>query len=191
MSIDKSEAAAALAAADQSSNRSSVLHFYRMNAPIIMMWGAFWMIADLTILYAPRAWGASSWVWPAVGMLGGVICGIYYWRISGARVRPQSRHYYFRMLATWLFTFAFVVCAMVIFSPFKWREPHAFFGVLFGALYAINGVWTGWRLTALGLFMAAGTMAANSYLGDRDFLLFMGFGCGGAMVLAGFWLRKV
>jgi hypothetical protein len=185
--VDKTEAVAALAAADQSRQRSFSLYFYRFNAPVLMLWGALWMAADLTIAYAP--WSVANWAWPAASLVGSIVCVIYYWRASGAGIRPQSRIRYFRMAATWAFTATFVVCAMYIFAPFKWREPHAFFGVLIGTLYAINGIWTGWRLTALGGAMAGLVMYAFFGLSDRDFLPFIGVVCGGGMILGGLWLR--
>lgn len=191
MTIDKSEAAAALAAADQSLNRSSVLHVYRLNAPMVMMWGVIWIVADLSLIYLPREWRPSNWVWPFLGFLGGVLSGVYYWFARSTHNRAASRAYYFRMLATWLLTMAFIFCAIAIFSPFKWREPHAFFGVLFGAIYAINGIWTGLRISAVGFFMMIASMWAFYSLPNRDYLLFMGLAVGGSMVLGGFWLRKV
>jgi hypothetical protein len=192
MSIDKAEAAAALAAAGRSEQQSFSLYAYRFNAPMLVLWGIMWMAADLTIAFAPWT-PAKVWAWPAASLVGSLICVAYYWRYSARKVRstqtPRSRIYFWRMMATWLCTGAFIVGVMYVFAPFKWREPHAFWGLLIALLYAVSGVWAGWRLAALGALLGGLVMYAFFGLSDAAYLPFMGIVCGGGMALGGLWLR--
>jgi hypothetical protein len=191
--FDRAAAAAALSEADRSHKRSSMLHAYRVNAPMIMGWGAIIMATDLALAYL-RSPMVSAWAWPVASLTGTVISALYFWRVGKGSVRPTqtagSRAYFWRMMATWGCVFGFIASVFVIFAPFDWRESHAFWGILLALMYTVGGVWSGGRLTILGLVLAAVTFFAYFRLEGRPFLVFMGVATGGSMVLGGLWLRR-
>ena len=191
--ISKDEALAALAAADESQRRASSLHAYRINAPIVMLWGVLWMIADLTIAYGPQPL-AYRWTWPAVSLIGMALSAAYFWKRGKGAIRvterPRSRSFFWRMLATWVCNLTAISLAFVVFAPIEWREPHTFWGLVIALGYTVSGIWTGARLVVLGLVLGALVMFAHFNLQGQAFLAFMGVVCGGSMILGGLWLRK-
>ena len=70
------------------------------------------------------------------------------------------------------------------------KETHSVFGLLFGCLYVGMGIWTGWRLIALGVALVALTLVGFYAIGPW-YSLYMGVVSGGALVLGGLWLRKL
>lgn len=191
--FDRAAAAAALAEADESHRRSSKLHAYRASAPAVMLWGVVWIVADLTLAFPPTR-NAHQWVWPLAAFTGLTLNIALAWFFGRSTLRTTerrgSRDQFWRMLATWGFNLAFIAAMFTVFAPFEWREPHAFWGLIVALLYCVTGVWSGLRLTALGILLGVLVMFAFFYLQGRDFLIFMGLACGGSMILGGLWLRK-
>jgi hypothetical protein len=188
---DRAAAAALLAEANQSERRSAELFHYRMMAPSFILWGVLWAAADLAIAFPPWPW-ARTWAWAVASLIGSVFMAAYFWRWSTRPGRPKtSRATFWRWFASWFLVIAFITCMNLIFAPLEWRQPHAFWGLFFGFMFASNGVWTGWRLIALGAAMAGLSFYAYLALAGIPFLTFMALVCGGGLVLGGLWLRKV
>lgn len=192
--VDKSEAAALLAAAGASEQRSSALYGYRFNAPLLMLWGAIWMVVDLTIAFAPSPF-VHHWGWNIGAGFGAIVSSLYNWSYSRRhaprdRENPRSRAFFWRLMATWAFSACFVVAIMFIFAPFSWRDVHTFWGLFVAMIYACYGVWNGWRMTLIGVALGPATLYAHFGLSDHDYSIFMGAACGGGMLLAGLWLRR-
>lgn len=191
--FDRSAALAALAEADKSLRRSSALHAYRINAPMIIGWGLIIMATDLVLAFS-RSPAVGNWAWPVASLTGTVLSALYFWRVGKGPVRPTesagSRTAFWKMMGTWGCVFGFIAGVFVIFAPFDWRESHAFWGLLLALMYTCGGVWTGARLLVLGLVLAAVTFFAYFGLEGQPFLVFMGVATGGSMILGGLWLRK-
>ena len=70
------------------------------------------------------------------------------------------------------------------------REVHSVFGLVFGFIYWSSGIWTGWRMAALGVALVALTLV-GFYAVRGWYSLYMGVVSGGALILGGLWLRRV
>ena len=68
MTITKDEASEALGEINAASGRARQMRGYNRAAPFLILWGAVWMVCDLTNQFEPRWWPA----WP-IGALGGMI----------------------------------------------------------------------------------------------------------------------
>jgi hypothetical protein len=186
MTLDKSEAAEALAEIDASRARSAALYTYDRAAPYVFLTGALWFVADLLFQFAP---GDRGWVWPVCSLVAGVLYGVI--AVLQARRRRGEAFYprYFRMMMSCVFVFAFIVAAFSIFHPFDGRQLHSFIGVVFALAYAIFGLWAGWRLLALGVLLGAlslfGFFEVHAY-----YAAYMAVVGGGALMLSALWLRK-
>lgn len=184
--IGKAEAAALLAAASAGETRGASLYSYRFNAPMLLLWGAINLAVYMTLAWVPAA---RPWAWPVAGGLGGALSILYFRRYARADRVEMNRTLLARMSANWALNIAFAAGVFVVFAPYEWRQPHAFIGVALGCVYAVFGVWTGWRLIVIGAAVMAASMFAYFAVPPRDFLMVLGLGNGGAMILGGLWLR--
>jgi predicted membrane-bound mannosyltransferase len=86
----------------------------------------------------------------------------------------------------------FLVALIFVMAPVGGKQVHSMFGLFFGAVYVVMGLWMGWRLLATGVAVFALTLVAFYALPlDAEYLLFMGVIVGGGLLLGGLWLRKV
>jgi hypothetical protein len=69
-------------------------------------------------------------------------------------------------------------------------EIHSIFGIVFGFLYMGFGLWMGWRILALGAALTVLTLV-GFYEVRAWYGLYMGLVSGGALILGGFWLRRL
>lgn len=193
-SIDRSEAAAALAAAGAAEQQSSALYGYRFNAPLLILWGLVWMAADLSLWVWPNAL-VFNWSWPVASTVGMIASALYQWRYTRrhaptAVAGPRSRAFFWRLMITWALTGAFIAGVFTIFAPLEWRDVHAFWALVIALVYSCHGVWNGWRMAAIGLALGVLTIAAFFLPYGAPYLLAMGAGGGGLLILGGLWLMK-
>jgi len=188
MTLDKSEAAQALAAIGASARRSSSLYSYNRSAPYVFIAGVMWLVADLLTEFTPY----KSMTWPVVSIIG---C-IAFFATAIVQTRRDARSgtgvgregMFGKIVGVWLATFAFMAATFTIFPPTNEFQSHTFIGVFFGCLYIALGMWMGWRLVTVGVALAG--LSLFGFFEVRDYyLVFMGVVGGGALMLSAFWLR--
>lgn len=190
MTLDKSQAAQALADIDRSQRYSSSLYSYGRAAPYLIVAGLMWLVADLLMQFSPFS---KTWIWPVVSLIGTMA----FFAVATLQTRPEGRvgaptrpGLFGRIVVVWLAVFAFMVATFAIYGLQDGRQQHSFIGVFFGCLYVAVGVFMGWRMVAIGMALTAlslfGFYAVHEY-----YLAYMGVVGGGALILSGLWLRRV
>ena len=186
MTLDKSEAAQALAEIDASRARSATLYSYSRAAPYVFVTGALWFVADLLFQFGPLD---RNWVWPVCGLVAVALYAAIPFLQARARPREPFYPFRFRPTMTSFFVFVFMLATFSIFGPSDGRQVHSFIGVFFGVAYATFGLWVGWRLLALGMVLGAlslfGFFEVHAY-----YAAYMAVVGGGALMLSALWLRK-
>jgi len=186
MTLDKTEAAQALADIDQSQRYSSSLYSYGRAAPYVILAGLMWLVADLLTEFSPFD---KTWIWPVVSLVGTAgFVGLALTQTRPASAPGAKRGLFWRIMVVWLAVFAFMTATFTIFGLQDGRQEHSFIGVFFGCTYVAVGVFMGWRMVAVGVALAAlsmvGFFAVHEY-----YLAYMGVVGGGALILSGLWLR--
>jgi hypothetical protein len=190
MTLDKTQAAQALADIDQSQRYSSSLYSYTRSAPYVVIAGLMWLTADLLMQFSPFD---KTWIWPVVALIGTAA----FFAVASGQNRAESRAgtparrgHMGRIVVVWLAIFAFIVATFSIFGLQDGRQEHSFIGVFFGCLYVAVGVFMGWRIVAIGVALAVLSMVGFYAVHDY-YLAYMGVVGGGALILSGLWLRRV
>jgi len=178
MTISTQDAAAALRDIEDAQARSRRLRGYQNGAPHFIIWGVVWFVGyGLTDVF-----GQANATWAVLVPIG-VIAGIFAKRgASGAAG--------WRYAATGLAILAFVFATFALMWPVSGRQISAFIPLVIALLYVLGGLWAGPRYAVTGIAVAALTLAGHFFIGAH-FLLWMAFVGGGALVLAGLWLRRV
>lgn len=193
MSLSRDEAAEALAAIDAAGGRMRSLGYYADLAPCIMAWGLVWMAAHLV---AEFRLAPPNLAW----LIGMAIAGpITIWsmirqsRRTAALVRqaggdPRAIGNRFVLLGS--VGMGFYVAIMIVVAPLSGNQTSALISLLVAFAYAMAGIWVGRRFLVIGV--AAGVAVLFGYLMvHQHFHLWMGLTAGSALLLGGFWLRKV
>jgi len=191
MTLDKSEAAQALAEIGASQRRSSSLYSYTRSAPYMALAGLMWLVADLLLQFSALNKGL---IWPVVSGLGTVgfialaVVQNRSPRIGSAAEERAKDAVFWRIMGLWLVVFAFMAATFTIFPPTDGAQSHTFIGVFFGCSYAALGLWLGWRLVATGVALVAlslfGFFEVHQY-----YLAYMGVIGGGGLMLSALWMR--
>ena len=85
---------------------------------------------------------------------------------------------------------AFFAATYAIMQPMRGIQQGAFPPLVVAFLYVLLGLWTGPRLVIAGIVVGVLTLAGFFCL-SQHFLLWEGFVGGGALILAGFWFRRI
>jgi len=191
MNMSREDAAKALRDIGDTHDRVRSLQAYKNAAPYFMIWGAVWLIANSAMDLLPVNKG---WAWPVASGLGVVVSLLIAWRQNRSRMtNPESQR--FGRLMGWRFGFSFLailgyfMAAGAILAPFAAREANAFISLFWAFAYTIAGVWAGWRMAAVGVLLVALILFGYFEL-QSHYFLWMGVVVGGALFLAGLWLRK-
>lgn len=186
MSMTKEEAESALRDIDAARADSRVLYGYKAASPYLLVWGSLWIVASLLITFTPYNPGA---IWLAINAVGVVMST--YIAISDARQSSRGAGLSFglRYGATAIVIAIFIAGTFAVFSPVSGAQIQTFIVMLIAMIYTVMGVWFGIRYAAIGLLV--GALAAGSYFYVPDYLTLITAGLGGgALVLAGLWLRR-
>ena len=188
MTLDKAQAARALADIDHSQRYSSSLYSYGRASPYLIVAGVMWLVADLLTQFSPFD---KAWIWPVVSLVGtiGSIMFTFGQTRRDAKSQPSGkRNLFWRFMAVWLAVFAFMVATFTIYGLDDGRQQHSFIGVFFGCVYVAVGVFMGWRMVAIGAALAVLSMVGFFAVHDY-YLAYMGVVGGGALIVSGLWLR--
>jgi hypothetical protein len=182
MTLSSEQAAQALHDVENVLNRSGELYRYQRTAPMLMLWGVIWLIGFALTDFYPRY--ANS-VWIVLDVVGTVGCFLL-----GRRGHDEaSRKDKWRWLISIGSIFAFYFATLVILQPATGQQSAALIALLVALIYVLCGVWRGTRLAVIGAALAALTLVGY-FMIPVHFFLWMAVIGGGALMLAGVWLRK-
>lgn len=178
MSLTPQDASLALHDIAQAESRSAMLRGYEHAAPHLIAWGVLWAIGyGLTNFFPLHANAIWSVVIP-IGVLADVAA------MRGAR--PGT----WRYLAATGAAFGFMLALFAVMAPVSGRQIAAVIPLFVALIYVLRGIWAGPRHVVAGAAVAALTLA-GFFLLTAHFLLWMAVVGGGALILAGLWLRRV
>ena len=189
MTLSSDQAAENLKQIDRTRQRSAEAYRYAHASPFFVMWGAIWVAgygsSDLYPRYAGTIWIALT----VAGSLGSAAIGQYYAR-AGRRHRGSINRVNWRFLASFLTIGSFVMASFALFGHTGWRQQAAFVPLVIAMFYTLVGLWAGLRFVITGIAVAALTLGGFFFL-PAHFLLWMAAVGGGALVLAGQWMKKI
>jgi hypothetical protein len=182
--IQPQEAADTLRDIEHAENRSASAFRYQKASPHLFLWGAIWVVGYGLTYVRPRSW--LIWI-PllVVGMVGS------FWIDRRAVAKSSRASAGWRYLATLLALFLFVTALFAILPPKSSAQAGSVIPLLIALCYVLLGVWTrGTRTALLGFTLGALTVGGYFWL-YQYFALWMGGIGGGALILGGFWLRRI
>lgn len=191
MAISKEEAAQALRDIDSVRQRTHTMLSYRNAAPYCLLWGCIRVVANLTIEFAPAL---ERYIWNLLTPLGFVLS--MWLVIHQARQRKTTDPALngwtqeWRHGAAWLIISGFIVATLTVLPPHDGRQINAFISLFWAFLYALIGLWAGWRILTIGLLSAA-TVLVGYFAITAHFYLWMALAVDSLLILGGLWLRKV
>ena len=182
MTIDKSEAAAALDDIASIVERVKQSTFYRNAGAILVMWGVLVACGYLATYLMPAR---SVLIWTALHIAGtaGTIALLRRQRLH------EGRSADLRALAALALFFGFGILWSVVLGRMGAREMNAFWPTLFMFGYTLAGLWFGRAFIALGLTITALTVAGYVWAGPL-FEPYMAIVDGGGLILCGLWMRR-
>jgi hypothetical protein len=183
MTIDRREAAVALADIDDVVRRVRQSRAYLIASRMLMLWGPLTAIGYVASWLWPRYAGYG---WVAIDLIG-VACS---YAISvRSRARGGTHRFGVRMFAALALFFGFGLlwsAGIVHFTP---RQLGAFWPMYFMLVYTIAGLWLGMAFVAIGLGITALTLVGYFHAGAW-FELWMAVVNGGGLLLGGLWMRR-
>lgn len=192
MSLSREEAAAALTEIETAKTKASRLRGYRLGAPYALLWGALWIVANVTSHFSWQI-GNQVWGW---GILATALASAAIGMRQGkdrSRMTEEERARWKRVgvkaITSNVLTIGFFIAFFSILAPFDQREYNAGFSLIAMFAYAQMGIWLGWRMLVIGAVGAAVILFAYFNIGET-FNLWMGLGAGGALFLGGLWMWK-
>ncbi len=187
MTLTQTEAAEALSTIEATAARTKQLSAYRRASPFLLLWGAIWIVGfsadDLVPTIAHR-------IWLGLNILGMAVTVWLVVTIRKGRATQGDSRKIWRTLGLIALGFLFGFATFTLLRPRDMNAAVAFAGLLSGTIYAAIGMFVGlrWLVTGLGLL-------ALTFLGyftlTVHYALWMGWVCGGGLILAGLWLRRV
>jgi hypothetical protein len=186
MNVSRQEAAEALDTVKQAKDRGKAFRFYAGAGPYFILWGAIWIVTDIAL----EIWPGADWIWPVAATGGGILSGVLPWflpRLYLVEQRPRTIPW--RGILTYVVFFAFCGAMFTLMSPPTPQQVHAFWGVFFGSIYMIAGIWVGVRGFLIGFALFALSIAGFLFVKEH-FYLYMGLTGGVAMVIGGIWIDR-
>jgi hypothetical protein len=178
MTLSPQDAAAALRDIQAAESRSATLREYQRAAPHFIIWGILWAVGyGLSDVFPAQA----NAVWAVIVPIG-IVAGVVAMRGS----RSASGWRYAAVMAAIL---AFFAASFVVLAPLTGRQVAAVIPLFVALMYVLRGIWAGPRYVVAGVAVAALTLAGFFLLREHFALWMAGVG-GGALILAGLWLRK-
>jgi hypothetical protein len=184
MSISRTEAEEALSEIERTAGRSQVLRGYRVGGPILMLWGAIWVVGYVAMGLLPnQKWGL---VWLPLDIIGLALTIMMSAKAPGG-VKSADR---WRRLAGIAAIVAFVGAVFAVFQATSPGPYLAFPGLLVGVIYAMVGVL---RTMPRYLWIGAAVFVATlvGFFGFPMWLAYwMAATGGGGLIVGGLWLRS-
>jgi len=183
MTLSSEQAEQALRDLETAGRRSGQLYRYQRSAPMLIVWGVIWLIGfGLSDFFPARV----NLIWLVLDVVG-VSASIYLGRASPSSTGKDSS---WRWLASILSILVFYILVQLVLQPVTEQQAAALMALLVALFYVLGGLWIGARLAIAGLVLAALTLVGFFTL-SAHFNLWMAVVGGGALILAGLWLRRV
>lgn len=182
MTLDRDDAAAALASVARTRERSAALRHYSGAASTVLVWGLIWLICNLLTQFAD--WGAKSWMAGVpIGVLWSVLHPLRPY--GGANGRVEMR-----IPLSIFAAFAFLWLVMLI-TEVRMSSASAttLVSLLVAVSYVIAGIWVGARIALLGVALTV-AICLGWFVFPQWLFLWLGLGGGGALILGGLWLGR-
>jgi len=192
----QAEARAALAEVDQIITQTRLAIAQGPSAPILILWGGIWLVADVTTQFYPHA---LNWLWLALDGLG--IAGTWWF---SARARVQVRRTgLWKVGVFWFALLAYAMLWMYLLLPEAWgnighgwrdfepmyRRMTTYFHLVCMFGYVVFGLWFGRFFLALGLVVTT-LILVGYYCGFPYYYIWLGVAGGGSLIVAGAFIRK-
>lgn len=178
MTLSPQDAADALRDIDAAQAHSATLREYQRAAPHFIIWGVLWAVgyglSDAFPAHANAIWAVIV----PIGIVGGVVA------MRGGRSASGWRY-----AAVMLAILAFFAAGAFVLAPVTGRQVAAVIPLFVALMYVLRGIWAGPRYVVAGIAVAALTLAGFFLLREHFSIWMAGVG-GGALILAGLWLRK-
>ncbi len=193
----REEARAALATVDEVLKQTRTALAHGPTAPMLILWGAIWMIADLTTQFHPAA---MQWLWLVLDVVG---MAASWWLAARHKVKVK-RPGMWRFGVCWLILFAYAglwgwmlvdpawpqtASQWYVFEP-EFRHLSAYAHTVPMFAYVIMGLWLGRFLTILGLVVTV-LVVAGLYLAPHYYYVWLAVAGGGSLILSGIFIRKL
>jgi hypothetical protein len=179
--IGSAQASAMLAEVDDVVRRVKQSRIYRRSGDIFIVWGVL-QFARQALFHVFPPIAVVGWF--SVDLIGVVVTILMLRNVLGGPGRFPSR-----MLATFALFYGFGWIWADVIGGLGPRALAAFWPTLFEFGYAVVGLWFGAAFLVIGLAAAALTVAAYLWAGDA-FWLALSIINGGALILAGLWMRR-
>jgi pheromone shutdown protein TraB len=187
MPLSREQAQDVLRDVEQTARRSASAHGYEAASPYLFLWGVIWMVAYGASDLAPREIG--EWAWPVLGTIGWVGSMAVGQRHKSANAAGTKT--WLRWLLVFVAYAVFAVGVGAIMRPTSDAQIGAFIPMIVALTYALVGIFfNATRLIVAGAAIAALTLGGYFYL-PSHFGLWMALVGGGALILAGLWMRQV
>jgi hypothetical protein len=184
MTIQPQDAANALKEIAIAEQHSAKAYRYQKASPHLFLWGFIWIVGYSAVFVRPSA----SWIWfvlTAIGIPGS------FWIARRERTDRSRAYAGWEIALTLLALSLFLSAFFAIFPPRSPLQVDAIFPLMIALWYVLFGIWRwGARMALLGLALGVLTVGGYFWL-QHYFLLWMAGVGGGALILGGFWLRKV
>ncbi|WP_322014267.1 hypothetical protein [Paraburkholderia sp. J12] len=181
MSLSSEQAASALREIAAVENRSGQLYRYQRTAPMLILWGAIWALG---FVLTDRFPVQANWIWIPLDIAGTLGC-IY----LGQRGKDHASATSWRWLASIVSIFVFYILVLNIFQPITGPQSAALIALIVALFYVLAGLWLGARFVVAGVVLAA-LIVFGYFMLATHFYLWMAVVGGGALILAGLWLRR-
>lgn len=183
MTIDRRQAAVALADIDDVVRRVRQSRTYQLASLMLMLWGPLTAVGYVV-----------SWAWPTYAGYGWVLIDLI--GVAGSfaisardRARTGTPSFDGRMIAAVVLFFGFGLLWSIGIAHFTPRQLGAFWPIYFMLVYSVAGLWLGAAFVAIGLGITALTLVGYTFAGNW-FELWMAVVNGGGLLLGGFWMRR-
>ncbi len=182
MPITPEQAGLALQSIEDAARHSTRLYRYRRASPFFLLWGICWALA-YTISYCLPA--HTGKVWLAVDLAG--FAGT--WLTVRSQPRTAGQHGAWKIMGAAVVLLAFVAASLAVLEPQFGKQVSTFISLVLATVYALIGLWAGWRLVAIGAMVAAVGLTAF-FAAGTSFNLWMAVAGGGGLIAVGLWLRR-
>jgi len=190
------EARAALAQVDQVLAQTRHAIRQGISAPLLMLWGCIWIVADVTTQFDHQA---MNWLWSVLDLVG-IVGWVWIFRSHRHRVK-SSRGW--RYGAFWGILFFYAILWMNLLVPADWpktnqewiafepefRRMTAYMHTVPMFAYVVGGLWLDPFFIWLGAVVTALIVIGFCFVHEY-FYLWLAVSGGGALVVSGVFIKK-
>jgi hypothetical protein len=190
MVVSKNEAAQALQEIAAAQQRTQTMLRYRATSPYFVLWGGIWLLANCTAQFDGALGGTT---WRILALLGSILS--VWLSIRSTKQQPVSTttstsKQSWQVGAVWLVILLYFIATFAVLPHLDAKQGNAYISLFWAFLYVLLGIWTGWRILAVGILTVA-SILIGYFMITTFYFLWMGVVTGGLLILGGLWLRKV